>query len=160
MTLLLLVYLLWMQLNRHTRIHDRHSNCSGIMSDEYPPHKKSVPRCEGSQTRILTHYNLPLPWPPPPPSSNSLPFYLSHPCCSSFSFSVSLSSIASSFFSLFPPLVGVSKQLKHLQGVTLGPHAPPNVVSAGGWRQRWKGECFIRLFSPCRSAWHWRRECG
>lgn len=36
------------------------------------------------------------------------------------------------FFFLFPPLVGVSKQLKHLQGVTLGPHAPPNVVSAGG----------------------------
>lgn len=36
------------------------------------------------------------------------------------------------FFSL---LVQV-KQLKHLQGVTLGPHAHPNAVSAGGRRQR------------------------
>lgn len=100
-------------------------------------------------------YNLLQPWPPPPSSSNSLPFYLSHPFCSSFSLSVSLSCIASSL-----SLPGVSKQLKHLQGVTLGPHAPPKAVIAGGRRQRWKGERFIRLFSPPCSAWHRWRKCG
>lgn len=75
---------LWMQYYRHTQMHDRHLNCTGIMSDEYPPHKTTFPWCKDSQTEILTHYNLLLPWPPPPSSSNSLPFYLSHPFCLPF----------------------------------------------------------------------------
>lgn len=99
----------------------------------YPPNPqhKTVWR----QTGILPHYNHLLPW-PAPPSSPILPFSSPSPFLSPFLL----------LPHLFYFLAGVSKQLKHLQGVTLRPHAPPNVASAGGKRQRWKGERFIRLF--------------
>lgn len=118
--------LLWVQYFHHTQLHVRHFNCTPTN-----PQHKTV----WTQTRILPHDNHLLPW-PAPPSSPILPFSSPSPFLSPFLL----------LPHLFYFLAGVSKQLKHLQGVTLRPHAPPNVASAGGKRQRWKGERFIRLF--------------
>lgn len=100
------------------------------MSDEYPPHKTTftcVKAVKLGSLHITTSYDRAL--------RPRLLLTLSH------STSLIPAAAPSPFLSpclLLPhlfSLVGVSKQLKHLQGVTLGPHAPPNAVSAGGRRQ-------------------------
>lgn len=110
-----------------TLMNTSHSNCTNMMTCEYPAHKTSLPQREDSHTEMLTtSYNRDL--------LPHLPLTLSHsriPFAAPSPFLPPLSSVASSL-----SVAAVSKQLKHLQGVTSGPHAPPNAVSAGGRRQR------------------------